>query len=139
MRASIWPAAVALLGVSLCLAQKDNRPPGLTQNDSWRSQGLDPSQVEGTINTLNQQTKTRYGKSLIVNYHLDLGPLNRVQLNPDLWKNLSSRQRRDLGNKFAKAFRGTGLLFAQFLVGDVCVGKVRSDPIRGGLKYEPAE
>jgi len=140
MRVLLWSVVVfLLLSTSLCFGQKDRWPPGFDGGESWHSRRLDSGQVAGIIDNLNEEAKTHYGKNFIVKSYLGIGPLNRVQINPDLWKSLSSRQRQELGNKFAKAFRGSGLLFAQFQVGDLTVGKVRSDPVRAGLKYEPAE
>jgi len=120
------------------LAQRDGRPPAWSPTETWQARQLDPAEVQGVVDTLNEEVEKQLGKTFIVKYYLDLGPLNRVQINPDLWNTLSSRQQRDLGNKFAKAFRGSGLLFAQLKVGDVAVGKVRSDAVRV-LKYEPVK
>jgi len=140
MRVFLWSVvAFVLLTASLCFAQKDNWPPGWTGGEVGLSRRLDSGQVAGIMDILNEEAKTQYGKIFIVKSYLGVGPLNRVQINPDLWKNLSKQQRQELGDRFAKAFRGSGLLFAQFQVGDLNVGKVRSDPVRGGLKYEPAE
>ncbi len=97
---------------------------------------MDPAQVQAIIDNLNEESKKQFASSFILKYYLDLGPLSRVRVNPDLWKSLTTAERKQLGNSFAKAFRGTGLLYCQFLVEDVAVGKVRSDPIRGGLKFE---
>jgi len=99
---------------------------------------LDPLQVQSIVDSLNEESQKQYSEDFIVKYYLDLGPLNRVQVNPQLWKRLSLSERRQLGNRFAKAFKGTGLLFCQFFAGDALVGKVKSDPIRGGLKFELA-
>ena len=100
---------------------------------------MDPLRAQGMIDTLNEESKERYGHTFIVKHYLDLGPLNRVQVNPDLWNGLTVTQRRQVGARFAKAFKGTGLLFAQFYVEDARVGKVRADPISGGLKFEMEE
>ena len=97
---------------------------------------MDPLLVQSTIDGLNEDSNERYGHQFIVKYHLDLGPLNRVQVNPELWKSLTPAQRRLVGGRFARAFKGTGVLFCQFFVDDARVGKVRSDPIRGGLRFE---
>ncbi|HXK62455.1 MAG TPA: hypothetical protein PLP42_21415 [Acidobacteriota bacterium] len=97
---------------------------------------MDQQQVVGIIDNLNEECGKQHGAELIVKYYFDLGPLNRVQVNPQLWGRLTESQRREQGEKFAKAFKGSGLLFCQFFADDALVGKVRSDPIRGGLKFE---
>ncbi len=96
----------------------------------------DHLQVQSIIDNLNEESKKQHGQDFIVEYYLDLGPLSRVKVDPHLWARLTPSERRRLGNRFAKAFTGTGLLFCEFLAADALVGKVRSDPIRGGLKFE---
>lgn len=120
---------------------------GAVQREPWPgsvpegrlARQMDPLQVQAIIDNLNDESKKQFGKPYILKYYLDLGPMNRVLVSPDLWKTLTAAQRRELGSTFAKAFRGTGLLYCQFLSGDITVGKVRSDPIRGGLKFESAD
>ena len=97
---------------------------------------MDPLLVQSTIDGLNEDSKERYGHEFVVKHYLDLGPLNRVQVNPELWKSLTPGQRRRVGGRFARAFKGTGLLFCQFFAEEARVGKLKADPISGGLKFE---
>ena len=120
---------------SLSLGGMQREPwPGSTPQGRL-ARKMDPLQVQAIVDNLNEESKKRHGQAFILKHYFDLGPLNRVQVAPELWKGLTSAERRRLGNNFAKAFRGTGLLFCQFLAGDAPVGKVVSDPIRGGLKF----
>ena len=138
--------AISAIVVALCLslapaAQKTN--PWAVAKRETRTERLDRPmdrlQVQSTIDKLNEETKEQFGHTFVVKYYLDLGPLNRVDVNPDLWNSLTAAQRRQVGGKFAKAFKGTGLLCCQFFVDDARVGKVRADPISGGLKFEMEE
>jgi len=140
MRSQIRYAVLALSlfpCFPLASAQREPWPGSVPEGKLARR--LDAIQVQAIISNLNEESNKRFAKEFILKYYLDLGPLNRVHVNPDLWKGITTAERKRLGNDFAKAFRGTGLLYCQFLVEDIAVGKVKSDPIRGGLKFEAVD
>lgn len=64
--------------------QRQAWPDTQSQTETWQTVRMDALQVQSLIDSMNEQSKTKYGSSFIVKYHLDLGPLNRVQINPDL-------------------------------------------------------
>ncbi len=130
--------------LSTCLsvvsvAAQDRMPWPGSVPEGWLGHQLDTREVQGIIDSLNEESKKQHGQEYILEYHLDLGPLNRVEVHPKLWGRLTVSQRRQLGNRFAEAFKGSGLLFCQFLAADAVIGKVKSDPIRGELEFETVD